>query len=111
MLSRIFGLLRSVTVTFEGKFLESVLESSEGELLMRTASMTLDEVLAQDPTGCAALPQRWKVDRENAQTIVKILAKTLLLHHVEQVAISRPHDTDVDVQVTCAADATDLALF
>jgi hypothetical protein len=78
---------------------------------MRAAGVLFDEVLDQDGDVATALSQRWNVDRENVQPIIKILAKTLLFDHVEQVAISRRDDTDVDVQVTRAAHAADLAFL
>ena len=46
--------------------------------------------------------------RKNIQPVIKVLAKTLFLDHLQQVAVRRRDDADVDVDLLDAADAADL---
>ena len=49
-----------------------------------------------------------KFDRQNIQPVIEIFAKAFFLDHVEQVAVGRGDDADIDVDLTDAADAADL---
>src|SRR5262249_40399208 len=57
------------------------------------------------------LAQRRKLDGKDAETVVQVLAKRLLAHGLEQVAIGRGDAPDVDADWRLAADAVELILL
>ena len=51
------------------------------------------------------------LDREDGEAVVEVLAKALLAHGLEQVAIGRGNDPDIDPDRRRAADPIELALL
>src|SRR5262249_29224297 len=59
----------------------------------------------------APFSQRRQFDRKNVQTIIKVLAKTLFLDHVHEIAICRSDDPHIDIDIANASYASYLFLL
>ena len=59
----------------------------------------------------APLAQRRHADREDVQPVVEVLAEVALLDQVDQVAVGRRDQAEVDADRTVGADRIDLAVL
>ena len=75
------------------------------------AGELVEEELHQERDVLGALAERRELDREDAEAVVEVLAERLLADGLEQVAVGRGDDPDVDLARRRAADPVELALL
>src|SRR5262249_8107926 len=70
-----------------------------------TPRVFLSKVLDQKRNVFESFPQRWNANREHIQSIIQILTKLLLVHHLFQIAISRSYQTHINILRPRAANS------
>src|SRR5260370_277702 len=71
----------------------------------------LNEMTHQRLDVLGSLPQRRDLDREDVQAVVEVVAEPLLLDHLDEVAVRRGDQADVDLDRPGAAEALERLLL
>ena len=69
------------------------------------------EALCQRQDILPSLSERWQLDEEYAEAIIKILAEPMLFYHILQVHVGGADDPRVDGDIFDTADTTNLPIF
>ena len=74
-----------------------------------TAIAFIQEMLNQNPQIAKAMPQRWQLQRDDFETVVEVFAELALANKLQQVTISRSHNSNIHDARLASANRSNLS--